>query len=332
MSILLVTRSDDHPGVVDVADALTAAGETVHRLDTDRFPTEVRLTLGFGDVHPVLELRDGEPVDLSAVTAVWYRRSHPARLLPRDLDPQLRSAAVGESRAVILGLLHALPAFHLDHWASVRHAEQKPLQLALAGEVGLRVPRTLVTNDPERVRAFAAGCPGGLVTKTLSSFAVYEQGEERVVFTTPIGAEDLEDLDGLALAPMTFQERIRPVREYRATVVGRRVFTGVLAQEGDEVDWRRRGNTRAPLWRAAGLPEPVEAALLRLADRLGLNYGAADLLEDERGDFWFLEINPAGEFQWLARHAGLPLAQAIADVLRGEAPRRPPVPCGRIVS
>lgn len=329
MSILIVTRSDDHEGVDEVAALLRDAGETVHRLDTDRFPTEVRLSLEFGDGAPRLELVDGvPPVDLGTVTAVWYRRQQVGAHIPRELDPQLRAAAIGESRAVLLGLLHALPAFQLDPWAAVRHADHKPLQLALAGQVGLRVPRALVTNDPARVRAFAAACPAGLVTKTLSSFAVVEGGEELVVFTTAIEPGDLDDLDGLALSPMTFQERVRAVREYRVTVVGRELFVGVLERDPDEVDWRRKGHQDAPRWRAGTLPAAEAAALLRLADRLGLNYGAADLLEDADGTFWFLEINPAGEYQWLARHAGLPIAEALVDVLRGEAPRRPAVPPG----
>jgi len=36
----------------------------------------------------------------------------------------------------------------------------------------------------------------------------------------------------------------------------------------------------------------------------------------------FLEVNPAGEFFWLDRDGGLPISEAIADVMLGLAPRR----------
>jgi hypothetical protein len=33
-------------------------------------------------------------------------------------------------------------------------------------------------------------------------------------------------------------------------------------------------------------------------------------------------VNPAGEFMWLLRYPGLPIAEALADVLVGRAARR----------
>ena len=46
-----------------------------------------------------------------------------------------------------------------------------------------------------------------------------------------------------------------------------------------------------------------------------LNYGAFDLILTPNGRYIFLEINPVGEFYWLEKHAGLPISQAIADIL-----------------
>lgn len=330
--ILLVTRSDDHDGVADVAAALRGLGERPLRLDTDRFPTDLRLSLHQRDAGErfVLETPDGD-VDLAAVTAVWYRRLHPAQGLPGDLDPQLRAASAGESRAALLGLLHALPAFQLDPWAAVRRAEQKPLQLSLARRSGLDIPRTLTTNDPAAVRDFARECDGALVAKMLSSFAVYEAGEERVVFTNPVAASDLDELEGLSLCPMTFQERVAGVREHRVTVVGDRVFASSLEaglSARAHTDWRRDGGALAAQWRPSTLPAGVTRGLLALMDRLGLNYGAADLIETPDGRFVFLECNPAGEFYWVERSAGHAITDAIAGVLAGRAPRRPSVAPG----
>jgi hypothetical protein len=53
-----------------------------------------------------------------------------------------------------------------------------------------------------------------------------------------------------------------------------------------------------------------------------LNYGAVDLIVTPDGRHVFLEVNPVGEFFWLERHPGLPVSDAIADVLLGLAPRR----------
>jgi glutathione synthase/RimK-type ligase-like ATP-grasp enzyme len=264
--------------------------------------------------------------DLNEVGAIWHRRLSVAARLPRELDAQLRAASVGESRSALLGVLAALTAFRVDPEAAIRRAEQKPLQLRVARELGLEVPRTLVTNDPAAVRDFYAACDGRLMTKMLSSFAVYDrEGRESVVFTNPVGPEDLEDLTGLSLCPMTFQERVEKRLELRATVVGRRVFTASIDSQASERaahDWRRDGVALVGEWRPYTLPPEAEGLLLALMDYFGLNYGAADFILTPDGRHVFLELNPSGEFFWLEHGPGLNISGALADVLLGLAPRR----------
>jgi glutathione synthase/RimK-type ligase-like ATP-grasp enzyme len=328
MTVLIITRSDDNESVEFVEEAIRRRGGSSFRFDTDLFPTEVRMAAHYGaDGAERLTLASpaGE-LDLREVTAIWHRRVSVAGRLPREMDPQLRFASAGESRAAAMGVLASLGVFRLDAEERIRRAEHKPLQLRLAREAGLEVPRTLVTNDPAAVRDFARTCAGGMVTKMLSSFAVYDaRGGEQVVFTNRVGAEDLADLDGLRLCPMTFQESVPKRLELRATVVGGRVFaasidSGAAARAAD--DWRREGAALAAEWRDYRLPPGVEGGLLRLADAFGLNYGAADFILTPDGRHVFLEINPAGEFFWLEQRPGLPISDALADVLLGLAPRR----------
>jgi glutathione synthase/RimK-type ligase-like ATP-grasp enzyme len=324
MAILIVTHSRDNEAPLSVARALEARGERVYRFDTDLFPTGVQLSLdeaGGGRLSGpsgVLELSD--------VTAVWYRRNSTGAGIPHDMDPQLRQPSVEESRRVVFGMMAALGVFQLDSLEVVRRAEHKPLQLKLARTLGLEVPRTLMTNDPEAVRAFAASCPAGVVTKMMASFAVYdERGKEQVVFTTPLKPEELEDLEGLDLCPMTFQERLVKAVELRVTVVGERVMAAAIdsqALPNAREDWRREGAALVDAWKPYTLPEPVHARVLGLMDALGLNYGAFDFIVTPEGRHVFLEVNPSGEFMWLMRNPGLPIDEALADVLTGRAARR----------
>jgi glutathione synthase/RimK-type ligase-like ATP-grasp enzyme len=324
MAVLIVTHTQDNEAPRAVARALEARGERVYRFDTDLFPTELQLSL---DEAGGGRLSGPEGVlELAEVSSVWYRRNATGSRIPGDMDPQLRKPSVEESRRLMYGTLAALEGFHLDSVEQVRRAEHKPLQLALARGLGLEVPRTLMTNDAEAVRAFAAGCPGGIVTKMMASFAVYDpQGVEQVVFTTPLSAEDLEDLDGLELCPMTFQERLPKALELRVTVVGNRVMAAAIdsqALPGAREDWRREGVALIDAWQPYTLPEPVQTRVLKLMDALGLNYGAFDFIVTPEGRHVFLEVNPSGEFMWLMRSPGLPIAEALADVLAGKGVRR----------
>ncbi|MBV9211538.1 MAG: MvdD family ATP-grasp ribosomal peptide maturase [Acidobacteria bacterium] len=331
MSVLIITRSDDNESVQMVKQAIERKGGAAIRFDTDLYPTKVRLSAyyGAGDEERLMLANDEGEFNLREVEAVWHRRLNFGAKIPLTLDKQLRHASLLETRAAAQGMLASLKAFRMDEARHIRQAENKQLQLQVARELGLDIPRTLTTNDPSSVRAFAQSCEHGMVTKMLSSFAVYEEGRELVVFTNPVKPEDLADLSGLSLCPMTFQELIPKKLELRTTVVGNRVMTASIDSQSSARaahDWRRDGLRMIEDWQPYELPREVEEKILRLMDYFVLNYGAIDIIVTPDGRHVFLEINPVGEFFWLERFPGLPIADAIADVLLGQAPRRAAAP------
>ena len=320
MSILIVTHNNDNDSVARVIEAIAQRGGHAIRFDTDRYPTDVRLTAYYGtsgDERLTLANDEGE-FDLREVKAIWHRRLNFGANLPAGLERQLRHASLGETSAAAHGMLASLKAFRMDHLHHIRHAENKQLQLQVARELGLNTPRTLTTNDPAAVRTFAKSCEGGMVTKMLSSFAIYEEGKELVVFTNPVKPLDLEDLSGLSLCPATFQELLPKALEIRVTVVGDRVMSAAVDSQVSARavhDWRRDGVRMLQEWRAYELPREVEEKVLRLMDYFSLNYGAIDVILTPDGEHVFLELNPCGEFFWLERSPGLPISEAIADLL-----------------
>ena len=326
MSVLIITHSEDNESVARVTEAVARKGGRTIRFDTDRYPTEVRLTAYYassGDERLTLTNEQGE-FDLREVTAIWHRRVNLGARLPTGLDPQLRHASLGEASAAAHGMLASLKVFRVDHLHHIRRAENKQLQLQVARELGLEIPRTLTTNDPAAVRAFAKSCDGGMVTKMLSSFAIFNEGRELVVFTNPVKAEDLADLSGLNLCPATFQELLPKSLEIRVTVVGRRVMSAAIDSQVSARaahDWRRDGVRMLQDWRPYQLPIEIEEKILRLMDYFSLNYSAIDIILTPDGRHVFLELNPCGEFFWLERTPGLPISEAMADLLLEHAPR-----------
>lgn len=326
MQVLIITKSDDNESIEFVTRAIEEKGGSVYRFDTDRFPTEIELVAHYGKSTKrlILASEQGE-LDLEKVTAIWHRRLNIGGRIPTSMERQIRSASVGESRATVMGMLASLKTFRIDPVQRIRHAENKQLQIQVAREMNLEVPRSLFTNSPSAVLEFAKTCGDGIVTKMLSSFAVYENGKEQVVFTNPVKPHDLEELSGLRLCPMTFQEMIPKALELRVIVVGREVFSASIDSQASERaihDWRRDGIGLIEEWKSYDLPVEVKERLLRLMDYFGLNYGAIDIIVTPDSRHIFLEVNPAGEFFWLERCPGLPVSKALANVLLGFAPRR----------
>ena len=152
-----------------------------------------------------------------------------------------------------------------------------------------------------------------------------QEGQQKVMHTSAVDLEAPGALEGLELCPAAFQERLAKAREYRATVVGDRIHTmsvdSASSAEG-AVDWRRDSHGLLSKWRPDRLPAEAAAGLLRLMDRLGLDYGAADLVLTPEGRCVFLEVNPAGEYLWADDILEGAISRSIADLLAGELPRR----------
>ncbi len=265
-------------------------------------------------------------LDLNDLTGVWYRRVRIGENLPLDMNMQMRQVSLHECRAVFFGLIRSLDTFVLDRYDNVQNANHKQFQLQIARNVGLEIPRTLITNNPDAVKKFYSSCEKKMITKMMTSFSIGTGKDEKVVYTTPIDDEAMSDLDGLSLCPMTFQEQVPKKVELRVTIVGNKVFSAAVdSQSTDKTkdDWRRSGISLIDSWKDYPLPPEIEKKLLAFMDRLELNYGAIDIIVTPDDKYVFLEINSVGEFFWLELYnPHFPVSSAIADVLLGNSFRR----------
>ncbi|WP_423735795.1 MvdC/MvdD family ATP grasp protein [Chitinophaga caseinilytica] len=328
--ILIITHSADNEAVTSVMGHLEAAGTTPVRFNVDRYPLVTRLTSEYNGHGRRLWLDDGQRTQqLEDLDAVWYRRSyHIADGLDQVLEKPFLSPAAGEIRRTLFGMLESLPCFQLERYSVYRRLDSKEEQLRLATECGLLTPATCITNSPERLEQFMKEVNGPIVAKMQSAFAIQQDGQEQVVFTSEIRANHLEQLPQLRFCPMTFQEKLPKALELRVNMVGKEIFAFSIdsaQQPGAETDWRKEGATLAVQWRPYALPASVAEGLSRLMERYGLNYGAIDLILTPEGKYYFLELNAAGEFFWLDKLCDGAISRQLAAVLAGTAERRKPL-------
>jgi MvdC family ATP-grasp ribosomal peptide maturase len=317
--VLLLTHSGDFYTVDLVSQALARRGARPIRFNTDLFPSAVKLSARAGDERAAqLHTEAGEQISADEVRAVWARKLCSPRLAD-DLDERYRLMCVGESAAALEGFLDAL---HEARWVNdlqrQRAAENKQRQLRLAARAGLRVPRTLVTNDPAAARQFFAETEGQTVAKLLRPLTVsMDAGAQAFVYTNRVREEDLTGAETLRHSPMVFQELIPKERELRVAWVAGQAFAGALNASGTsrgQTDWRLAAPGECS-WEKAALPGEVSSGLQALMSELGLAFGAVDLIVTPAGEHVFLEVNPSGEWGMLERDLDLPIAEAIAEAL-----------------
>lgn len=262
-------------------DDLERADTTLH-IDDDR--SELELTGPDGDI------------DADAIRSVWLRRFRPPTA-PDSMVAGDATVAERESEAFLRGLCLAIPdALWVNTPRAQRIASLKIPQLLAARRVGLRIPRTVMTNDMAAVRDFVRTSPGRVVHKGFRP-AVWraDDGAQSHLQTTLVGLEDLDDPDSLRLSPGIFQDFIPKRVELRATVFGRTCITAQITEQ-DAIDWRSTHAMRVAPYQ---LPADVEAKLFAFMDDMELTMGTADFIVTEDGEHVFLEMNEQGQFLWV---------------------------------
>lgn len=313
-TVLVLTEPGDTTADLVVKE-LDRRGVQVFRADTGDFPLSVQVSAWFdGSWSGEIRSPDGS-VDLRDIRSVYVRRPT-AFTLPLSMTDAEQRFAAREARRGIGGLLMSLPCSWVNHPSRAADAEYKPFQLASAAACGLDVPRTVITNVPGDADEHSAHLGSSVVYKTLASATVTDGERVALIFTTPVTASDMAD-SRVALTAHQFQQRVPKVRDVRATVVGKNVFAANILVDGQTagelLDWR--ADYDALLYEPVKLPDGVESSLLRMTERLGLSFAAADFVVTADDQHHFVDLNPSGQWGWIQEATGLPIAAAIAAEL-----------------
>ena len=252
---------------------------------------------------------NGDAVAVGDLDVVWCRRVHAPAVVPDHVRDEAARAVIDRNTAAALegALLSDFGGAWVSEPRATRTAELKLVQLRAAQHVGLRIPRTLVSQDPERVRAFCEEFDYEVVVKAVAGSRTTPTMTGRV---TP---EILTD-DAVALCPAIYQELVPGTRHLRVCCFGGDTHTALL--ETDRLDWRYPHDFHAEPTR---LDPETAGKLARLLDLLELRMGIFDLKPSEGADPVWLELNPQGQFLFLEGMTGMPLVEAFADFLVLEA-------------
>jgi glutathione synthase/RimK-type ligase-like ATP-grasp enzyme len=293
--ILILTNGDD--ATADwVCRAL--AKRAYLRLDTDRLPQSAVLRGNGRKVELKANGRWHRPDDF---TGVWYRRPKGIRFPGRAPAGEKQHAAE-EYTAVLEAFLVMIPE---SRWinAPARNAlaGHKLEQLKRAAALGFQVPKTLVTQDPAEVRRFWRSCGGDMILKPLSHGQVEHSRRHELIYTSAFRKDDLKRAILIRRCPTLFQERIAKSTDIRVTVVDDDIQAAELlaADAGSQRLDIRRNNMTDVKHKPFTLPPALSRRLRRLLTSYGLRFGAVDFVCDSTGRWFFLEINPNGQWAWL---------------------------------
>ncbi|MFF0401856.1 MvdC/MvdD family ATP grasp protein [Streptomyces sp. NPDC005248] len=304
--VVLVAAERRDPTADMVVSALTQRGASVFRFDVADFPQRIHLDAQARDGQRIGTIGDAlrTMVRLEQVRGVYWRRPGPDGIADSVPEP-FHSWAAAQADQGLLQVLAALPVNWINNPNRDRPAAHKPRQLTRAARSGLRVPRTLVTNDPEAARKFAADLGGPVICKPITG-GERPLGPEQRNHMIPAHIIDPATLDeSVRVTVHLFQQWVDKAHDVRLAVHA--------CSDGTRVDWRT--DYEALTYTPIEVPDRVAAGVRALLAYDGLRFGALDFSVDRSGAWWFLENNPAGQWMWIEKDTGLPIADAHAQFL-----------------
>lgn len=276
---------------------------------------------------------DGRILHLEDLESVWYRKGgnwlcssfdraelagygNFSRYIQRKIQAEKATLAeylhfLIENRAVVLG------SFAKGNLNKLR-------VLDAAKAVGLKTPDFHVTdNEAELSRLLTQG--KGYITKALADGLYFFDKEDshRGYFSyTEEVTPDRHAIPSARFAPSLLQDRIAKQFDLRVFVLDRDLYSmAIFSQSAEQTrnDFRKyiaEKPNRAVPYR---LPQEVEDKVLRLFGDLGLRSGSVDFVVGKDDNYYFLEINPVGQFSMVSGPCNYALEKQVAETLLRDA-------------
>lgn len=308
VSVLII--SDNHDYTTDyVCIELEKRSVSYLRLDRNRFNT-YRVQL---DIHNmklvVIKNRIPFEIDEKSLQAVYYRA-------PTYLRETYSNASSAEEQLYAsqwMAFVRNLTIFEKSIWMNnpiaTYKAENKLLQLKYAVQIGFQIPQTDVVNYWQQ----SCQSKKKYLIKSLDTVLLKIGSQEGFVYSNIVSEEELCECD-LSLAPVIIQNYLKNKIDIRVTVVGDLVYSVEITKNGKGVegDWRKYKTSVA--FTPVSLPREVELKCIDIVKRLGLVLGCIDLIK-VNNDYFFIEVNPTGEWAWLVDSSNLLIYEGICDIL-----------------
>ena len=234
---------------------------------------------------------------------VWLRR--PRRpMVPDFLHPDDKENAIEENSEFFKTIWQVIApdACWINPVDCASSVNCKLLQLKVAAEVGLNVPDSLFSNDPEKIKNFIDGYEKDeVIYKVLRPVYWLNKESMKVTYTKEINHSLLPSDAVLQSTPGIYQNKIKKEYELRVTYFGDQCIAVKLnSQEHPKgmTDWRLVP-ARDLVVEQYDFPEEVDKKCREFMKKMGVVFGCFDFIVTPDHEYYFLEINEQGQFLWI---------------------------------
>lgn len=274
-----------------------------------------------GDI--IITTTDRE-INLKNIDAYWYRRGllvAENTYLP-TASPQFKKAFGDQQQDDNVTMVDTILTALQEKKISIGNARtditvNKLVNLQKASLVGLQTPHSIITNQKEEVAVFKNKC-GRIITKPINNaFSVSTRNYWHPSYTTELTDERMAALPDTFKSSL-FQQLIEKKLDIRVFYLVGELYAMAIFSQNDEqtkIDFRNYNYDRPNRTVPFTLPAPLKQQLCNLMETLGYKTGSIDLVYTPEKAFYFLEVNPVGQFGMVSYPCNYYLERRIAQVL-----------------
>lgn len=192
--------------------------------------------------------------------------------------------------------------------------------LLQAQAAGLQVPNSKISCSREEALEFCKASPyQTITTKQISDEGrnYYQDGDYAYyTLTKKLTIKDLAACSH-SFFPSLLQTYIYPDYEVRTFYLDGQFYSTAIVNNKREAyaDRKLINEEDSTHFLPYGLPEEIKAAVKELMQELDLRAGCLDFIRDRSGVYYFLEVNPIGQYLLESRHCNYYLEKKIAEYL-----------------
>ena len=321
--ILIITgRPDPHP--TSVINLMTERKIPFFRLNTEVLMTDYDFTWYCDNAHEdivINNIKNGQEVYGSQIESIWCRRPDTPQTLRFYSEPNIDTHNLGEAKAFYNYLMYYFSdCYSIGHFLYDRNANSKMVQLRLAAKLGIKIPRTCISNTQESVLKFANTIPEVLI-KPLTTDCLIDNHLVYDFYATKVNSSDLlrQHKESFDQTVNFCENYVSKDYEVRVTVMGPYLFACKIDSQSQKenegkIDWRQ-GYDYNIKHEILSLPKEIESFCKKYLRELHLNFGCFDFIVEPSGEYVFLECNPNGQWRWIEDELGLPMTEALVDCL-----------------
>ncbi|MCU0552999.1 MAG: hypothetical protein MUC48_27030 [Leptolyngbya sp. Prado105] len=302
MTVLILGHATDLHAV-QIYRSLEQLGILCHYWDVATFPTQAQITWSPMTQEGVLHLADGRRLAMSQIRSVFWRNFAGVKV-PKLPHESVQKLAYQDAIALVRSLMQ-IPSIHwVNPVQTYQLHREKPLQLSKIHQLGVRIPDTIVTNDPTSVQEFVHR-----YSKTTFK-PIYGGARTQLISAEHLNPERLHL--SLKIAPVTLREYVAGAN-IRSYVIGETVYAAEICSAA--LDFHEDDDAKLiPIV----FPEAMCRQAIAIAQALYAEWMTIDWRLTPTGEFLFLETNPNPSFLAFERQTGFPITQALIELLSND--------------